>query len=97
MALWANLHASYFMGIALVGAFIVGEFGRADMYREGIFDDFMTVQNVAPAWREVLARYKVDFVIIVPGSSLDYALAHEPGWQVAYKDEISIMYQGYER
>ncbi|MBF6612640.1 MAG: hypothetical protein IVW55_05870 [Chloroflexi bacterium] len=66
--------------------------GRADMYREGIFDDFMTMQNVAPQWRETLAKYKVDLVAIIPGSPLAYALAHEPGWKVAYKDGVSVVY-----
>ncbi|MFL5735035.1 MAG: hypothetical protein ACJ78Q_17905, partial [Chloroflexia bacterium] len=68
--------------------------GRADMYREGIFDDFMTVQNVAPSWRELLARYDVNFVMIVPGSPLDYALAHEPGWKAVYKDGAAVVYAG---
>jgi hypothetical protein len=33
MALWANVHASYFMGIALIGAFIVGEFANNLLHR----------------------------------------------------------------
>src|SRR5437868_3305500 len=32
MTLWTNLHASYFMGIALIGAFIVGEFANNRVY-----------------------------------------------------------------
>jgi hypothetical protein len=67
--------------------------GRADMYREHIFDDFMTVQNVAPPWREVLARYNVNLAIIIPGSPLDYALAHEQAWKVAYKDDMAVIYR----
>jgi hypothetical protein len=67
--------------------------GRADMYREHIFDDFMTVQSVAPPWREVLARYNVNLVLIIPGSPLDYAMAHEPAWKVAYKDDAAVIYR----
>ncbi len=67
--------------------------GRADMYREGVFDDFITVQNVASPWRQVLARYGVNLVIISPGSPLDNVLAHEPGWAVASKDSVSVIYR----
>lgn len=67
--------------------------GRADMYREGIFDDFMVVQNVGVPWRSILDRYGVNTVIWPPGTPLDYALAHEPGWHVGYRDSIAIVYQ----
>jgi hypothetical protein len=67
--------------------------GRADMYRVGIFDDFMVVQNVAPPWREVLTRYDVNVAMIIRGGSLDYALAHEPGWSLAYKDDAAVIYR----
>jgi hypothetical protein len=63
------------------------------MYREGIFDDFMVVQNLAPGWREVLDSYGVDTAIIIPDSPLDYALAHEADWDTAYKDDVSIVYR----
>ncbi|MFL5733592.1 MAG: hypothetical protein ACJ78Q_10365, partial [Chloroflexia bacterium] len=33
MLLWTNLHASYFMGIALIAVFIVGEFANNRLYR----------------------------------------------------------------
>jgi hypothetical protein len=67
--------------------------GRADMYREGIFDDAMTVQNVAPQWRETLTRYGVNLVITDPGTPLSYALSHEQGWTAAYKDSVSVVYR----
>jgi hypothetical protein len=67
--------------------------GRADMYREGIFDDFITVQDIKPGWRDVLDRYGVDLALFPPGSPLDYALAHEDGWGVAYKDDLSVIYR----
>ena len=66
--------------------------GRADMYREGIFDNFITVQNVAPGWREVLSHYAVDLALIAPDTPLDYALAHEPGWSREYKDAAAVIY-----
>ncbi len=67
--------------------------GRADMYREGVFEDFMLVQETRPGWREVLDKYRVDLALFPPGSPLDYALAHESDWQVAYKDNVSVIYR----
>ncbi len=67
--------------------------GRVDVYRGPVFEDFITVQNVDVGWREILARYGVNLVIIQRGSALDYALAHEPGWRVGYRDSISVVYQ----
>jgi hypothetical protein len=67
--------------------------GRADMYREGIFEDFMTVQDTNPGWREVLDKYDVNFVVFPPGTPLDYAVAHEDEWEVAYKDDVSVIYR----
>jgi hypothetical protein len=70
--------------------------GRADMYREGIFEDHITVQNVAPGWREVLDRHGVDLVLTPPNRPLAYALASEEGWEVAYEDGESVVYRKNE-
>ena len=67
--------------------------GRADMYREGIFEDFISAQDTKPGWREVLDNYGVDLAVFPPGSPLDYALAHEDVWEVAYRDDVSVIYR----
>lgn len=67
--------------------------GRADMYREGVFDDFIRVQNVSPQWREALDRYRVNLVILPHDTPLGYALDHESGWKVGYEDGVSVVYQ----
>jgi hypothetical protein len=53
----------------------------------------MLVQETKPGWREVLDKYGVDLALFPPGSPLDYALAHESDWQVAYKDNVSVIYR----
>ena len=67
--------------------------GRADMYREGIFDDFIAIQSVQPGWRETLARYNVNLAILRHDTPLGYALDHEPGWRVTYNDEVAVVYE----
>lgn len=67
--------------------------GRADMYREGIFDDYMVVQNTSPGWREILTRYNVDLIVVPPDRPIAYAIAHEPGWRVTFKDHTSVVYE----
>jgi hypothetical protein len=63
------------------------------MYREGIFDDFITVQSVQPGWRETLDRYGVNLALLPHDTPLGYALDREPGWRVAYKDDVAVIYE----
>jgi hypothetical protein len=67
--------------------------GRADMYREGIFEDHIVLQNAAPGWREVLARYGVELAVLPPDRPLAYALANEEAWEVAYEDGVGVVYR----
>jgi hypothetical protein len=66
--------------------------GRADMYRERVFDDYMAITHLAPGWRARLGRYGVDTVLIRSGCALDDALAHEPGWRVLHRDALAVVY-----
>jgi hypothetical protein len=58
--------------------------GRADMYREGIFEDFIAVQSVQPGWREILNGSGVNLVLIQHDTPLGYARDHVPDWRVTY-------------
>jgi hypothetical protein len=67
--------------------------GRADPYREVIFDDHMILQNTAPGWREVLDKYDINLVVVSPDNPLAYALSNEDDWQAAYSDDASVVYR----
>ncbi|PIS13785.1 hypothetical protein COT65_02385 [Candidatus Shapirobacteria bacterium CG09_land_8_20_14_0_10_47_13] len=54
-----------------------------------------TLQN-QPGWEETLKRYKVDWILISPGTFMDLLLAPGPekfGWRQVYRDKIAVVYQ----
>ena len=67
--------------------------GRADMYREGVFEDSIMVEGASPAWHEVLDRYQINYALTATGGPLDNALAHEPGWVVGHRDGVAVVYR----
>jgi hypothetical protein len=67
--------------------------GRADMYRERVFGDYVAIADLAPGWRERLDRYGVDTVLIRSRSALADALDHEPGWRRSFRDATAVVYR----
>lgn len=67
--------------------------GRADMYRERVFDDYMAITGVAPGWRERLDRYGVTTVLVRPDAALAYALSREAGWRRTFEDPLAVVYR----
>lgn len=67
--------------------------GRADMYRVGIFEDSVVIQNAGSGWREALDKYGVNTAITLAGGPLDYALAHDKGWVAGYHDRLATVYR----
>jgi len=65
--------------------------GRADMYGDFIYE-YLNVHRLDSTWRETLEKYDVKIVIIPSRTSLDILLEETPGWQVKFRDEISVIY-----
>lgn len=63
--------------------------GRADVFRDEGLNQYTRTAFVEAGWREPLARYGVDLVIIEAGSRLADALAGEPGWNLEYVDDVA--------
>jgi hypothetical protein len=53
---------------------------------------YHSVATLQPGWRRVLDEDRVDYVVFDSGSALDDALAHEPGWRLAYRDRTAAVY-----
>lgn len=67
--------------------------GRTDLYG----DTFITEAYYAPAvgderWREVFARYGINTVLIETGSGLDGVLTVQPGWRIAHRDDLAVVF-----
>jgi len=67
--------------------------GRSDFFAEKIGRDYLTVSNASAGWREVLARYRVDTVLIPPGFALDEFLDLDPSWEKLAEDTDAVLYR----
>ena len=67
--------------------------GRADLFREGVFADYLTVRDLGPSYREVLARTGSNFVLVRPDCALATVLASDLGWRRVFEDKVSVLYR----
>ncbi len=67
--------------------------GRTDLYGDAFLsEDYYRTAVGAPGWRDTLDRYEIGAVLIEPQSGLAFALREEPGWRVAYEDELAMLF-----
>ncbi|MBL8162231.1 MAG: hypothetical protein JNJ61_09625 [Anaerolineae bacterium] len=67
--------------------------GRTDLYG----DTFLTESYFRPAqgaagWRDVLAQYSINTVLVEAQSGLARALREEAGWRLDYEDEMAVIF-----
>jgi hypothetical protein len=66
---------------------------RHDFYGEQFVKDYVKVRGVEPGWQEILERWRVNWVLIKPGSTLANALKQMPGWRLAYEDKTATLFE----
>jgi len=66
--------------------------GRPDMYGDRFVDAFVRAWQAQPGWQATLRRQGVRLVLVEPTSGLGHALAGAPGWRVAYRDKVAVLY-----
>ena len=66
--------------------------GRADMYGDTFVEEYSRVVHLQPGWRDVLAQYDIDLVIIEEDSPLAAALAEVPDWRLAFSDPVEAVF-----
>jgi hypothetical protein len=65
--------------------------GGTDHYGEAVFEDYIRVWNLEPGWRNVLAKWKIAWVLVDPRARLAHQLVREPEWGVWYCDSVGVM------
>jgi hypothetical protein len=60
--------------------------GRYVPYLDGVLDDYRALVGLRPGWRDLLDRYKVSEVLLMPQRPLVVAL-REDGWRVRAEDQ----------
>jgi hypothetical protein len=66
---------------------------RFEIYgKEGILE-YCDVLSGGPVWDTVLDRDQIEMVWVRPDRGLAKRLLKEPGWEVLYRDKISILFR----
>jgi hypothetical protein len=71
----------------------VGMDGRYEtVYPPGVCLEYFNFLFGRPGWREFLARYPHDLILIDPGAPAAEGLRHQSGWKIIYQDSGSILF-----
>jgi len=67
--------------------------GRTDIFvYSGVFDDYLQASHTNRLF-EILDKYKINYVLYTPNTSLTYLLDHSSEWRVIYIDSVAALYQ----
>lgn len=66
--------------------------GRADMYGDAFFDEFMKVYDGEDRWEEVFQRYGVRTVLVKPRAPLATLLRQRTDWAKVFEDDQSVIF-----
>ncbi len=67
--------------------------GRADLYGDTLFRDYMAVWRTAPNWAQVLEKYQVEAVLCERQGPLATVLAESRSWQRVYQDDLAVVFR----
>ena len=65
---------------------------RHDFFGEPFVKDYVKVRDVDPGWQDILARWRVNYVLIKPGSALANTLEEMPEWREGYHDSVGVVF-----
>ena len=71
--------------------------GRADVYGDAFLDEYVLAYQLRGDWRQPLERYRVDYVLIERGASLEALLVESDEWQRVYGDELAVVFVRQDR
>jgi hypothetical protein len=66
--------------------------GQTDHYGPDLTREYDEAIRGRPSWREVFAKYDVDWVLISPNTALAQILAEAADWSVSYRDDVSVVF-----
>jgi hypothetical protein len=66
--------------------------GRIDMYGADRMKEYMKVAMVQPGWKDVLAKYDVNFVFYNVNSPISLLLAQRDDWRLVYADNVADIF-----
>lgn len=66
--------------------------GRSDMYGEKYGSAYLTLANALPGWKEIMAKYQINWVFFDTRSPLTSALLDQDNWQAVYSDKVATIF-----
>jgi hypothetical protein len=66
--------------------------GRADLYGDAMFREFMQTYLLGKDWERTLTRWQIGTVIVPPDSALASGLRNFPGWSIRYEDPRAVVF-----
>lgn len=67
-------------------------FGEAALMGDPLLNEYESVQSLQPDWKQILDKYRVDYVVYNKGGALANLLATQPDWKLAYEDSEAVIY-----
>ena len=65
--------------------------GRTDLYGDDLLLEYLDTAHGEPGWRDTLATYDINLVVVETGSGLELNLRDEPGWETLYTDDMATI------
>ena len=66
---------------------------RHDFYGVPYLKKYLKVMHVLPGWEQVLADWKVHWILVPADSSLANILPERPGWKLVYQDRQARLFE----
>lgn len=66
--------------------------GRSDLYGDAILNQYLTITNLKPGWREELAALNPDFILMPKDSPLAGELRYDAGWRLAFEGHVEMIF-----
>jgi hypothetical protein len=66
--------------------------GRSDMYGSDRMREYMKVALIQPGWKEVLAKYDINFIVYNANSPLSVLLSESANWRLVYADKTANVF-----
>ncbi|MDQ7024583.1 MAG: hypothetical protein Q9P01_12050 [Anaerolineae bacterium] len=65
--------------------------GRTDLYGD-FLRTYLDATLARDNWRDILAEYDINLVVVENGGGLDLALREETGWTLVYEDDLAVIH-----
>jgi hypothetical protein len=66
--------------------------GRNDMYDQHILEDYDSIREAEPNWRQLAASYGVNAIMVKPDAAITKGPAKDAGWCQAFRDDTQVLY-----